>query len=132
MVKLFQIEETVHSNNILCKAKIASMFISEWNKTQAPINDNNSLNGSLFLDPTLQFKDIADKLTRTELNKIRNNLSKTEIEAFVKVRSQNRMRAGNISYIDVPKNKPELFDKVWELHNVVVLDRRYPTCPQLE
>ena len=56
-------------------------------------------------------------------------LSKQEMLVFVQVRSKSVLRAGKISYLDVPKRKPEIFEQMWKLHNTPVMLRKYPECP---
>ena len=48
---------------------------------------------------------------------------------FVQVRSKSTIRAGRISYCDIPKNKPEIFERMWTLHNAPVMDKIYPCRP---
>ena len=58
-----------------------------------------------------------------------SKLSKPEMLVFVQVRSKSILRGGKISYLEVPKRKPELFERMWTLHNAPVMTRKYPECP---
>ena len=130
LMSLYMAEEKIHSGNIECETKIASLFLAYWNATITNASVNND-NNTPMLNINSSYSAIADRLTYDWVLSCKSSLTKNNLDCFVKARSEPRIRSGKLSYINIPKNKPELFEKLWELHNAVVAFRKYEAPPEV-
>ena len=68
------------------------------------------------------FSNISNDLSIEILNQHGKHLKQIEVKAYVRVRSKATQKGNRISYLDVPTLKPDLFQKVVSLRNVVPKD----------
>ena len=128
-VILFKTEDKIYQDNKICESKIFSIFMKEFettNNTSSTATLNHPIPSER--QPTC-FGAIADILTYNFMLKCKAQLKKDEMLCFVQTRSEKRFRAGKVSYLNVPKNKPEIFECLWKLHNAAQRPRMFPTYP---
>ena len=126
---LFKTEDKIYQENETCESKIFSMFMKEaetTNNTTGTTTLNQPI--SSVRQPTC-FGEIADVLTYNFMLKCKAQLKKDEMFCCVQTGSEKRFRAGKVSYLNVPKNKPEIFECLWKLHNAAQRPRMFPTYP---
>ena len=118
---VFDAEDQKYNNNAICESKIVNMLNTHMTKVAG---DNNQTH-----IPITNFTTAAEKLTYDVFITFKTKLKIMDIVSFVQVRSDTVKRGMKISYVDVPKKKPVLFERMWFLHNAPTKERKYPCNP---
>ena len=130
IVSLFNAEDKTYNDNEICETKILRYFTNGTpQQTNISTNSTSATENQSTTNGFTSFNEIADILRYDEVTKYRSSLLKDEMLCFVQVRSEKKIRSGKISYLNVPKNKPEIFESLWKLHNAAVKARLFPTYP---
>ena len=128
LLALFESEEKVYSENTICEMMIANKVME--NRRTPTTQQNNTVNNDSNPHPqNVPYAELADKFTYDEVLLTRSNLSRGNIESFVRARSSRKIRSNKISYDQVPKTKALLFDRLWAMHNAPIHPRMYPNRP---
>ena len=129
-VSLFNAEDKTYNDNEICETKILRYFTNGTpQQTNISTNSTSATENQSTTNGFTSFNEIADILRYDEVTKYRSSLLKDEMLCFVQVRSEKKIRSGKISYLNVPKNKPEIFESLWKLHNAPIKPRLFPTYP---
>ena len=130
-LKRFEAEDNVYKQNEICEVKIASYYCTE----AATQDHHQTTNITGSIEPRTQnhvtapFCEVADSITYETISEYKAKMTKMEMTCFVQARSETKMRGAKVSYLDVPKNRNDVFERLWELHNAATKPRKYPTCP---
>ena len=111
--KMFKSEEEIYNNNEECEKRIVALFKKEINT-----------------EDDLSFDQVSQLLTYTMMQKFGNDILKKYITSFIKVRSQTSLQGYKIIYKNIPKLKPDLIQKLWELRSEAV-NKRLVNLPSL-
>ena len=128
-MRVFKAEDKIYEENRECEAKILWSYKKDKQEETRISNVENEGNEIPDAIHITNFGDIRDHLTYNGLSAYKHGLSKSEMLSFVQVRSKTKMRGNRISYLNVPKNRPELFEALWKLHNAETKPRQYPNKP---
>lgn len=114
--KLFNAETEVYDNSKECENQIVKLFQKEIKN-----------------DEDVSFEQVAILLTHEMMQKFGNVVLKKYITSFIKVRSEATLSGYKITYKDIPKLKPLVINKMWELHSEVANPRlvKQPALPTL-
>ena len=126
LLSFFTSEQKKYDDNTQVEQKLCSLLIGHQNRVA---QNHSNVVGIVSMPTTTTYVSIATDLTHDVFTHFNRNLSKAEMLCFVQVRSRHTIRGGKISYLDIPKNKPALFDRMWTLHNAPIHPRNYPNCP---
>ena len=129
-IRCFEAEERVYMLNANCENKLATYHANETADTQEQSSSNiiNSQHRNQDVNNG-SFREVADLITYDTVKKYGAKMTKIEMVGFVQTRSSTKMRGGKISYLNVPKNRSEIFERLWQLHNVSTKARKYPIRP---
>ena len=126
LLSFFTSEQKKYDDNTQVEQKLCSLLIGHQNRVA---QNHSNVVGIVSMPTTTTYVSIATDLTHDVFTHFNRNLSKAEMLCFVQVRSRHTIRGGKISYLDIPKNKPALFKRMWTLHNAPIHPRNYPNCP---
>ena len=124
---LYESENKLITENIACENKIVSLYVQNWNTILSDCDATT--NTRISLNSDISYIDLANQIVYEHLLKLRHKLTKNTMDSFVKARSHKKLRGGRIYYVDVPKTKALLFDRLWQLHNAPVQPRLYTSRP---
>ena len=124
---LYESENKLIAENTACENKIVSLYVQNWNINLS--HCEATTNTRIALDSGISYIDLADQHVYEQLLKLRDKLTKNTMDSFVKARSHKKLRGGRINYVDVPKTKALLFDRLWQLHNAPLQPRLYTSRP---
>ena len=125
---LYTTEQKKYDDNTESENKLSRLFLEH----HAHSVQNRSNAATIPLLPTTPtYGSIVNDLTSDVFTQFQRNLNKSEMLCFVQVRSEHTVRGGKISYLDIPKNKPALFQRMWALHNAPVQPRNHPNRPSM-
>ena len=126
---LYNAEQKRYEENQACERKIVLLYTQYHNiSLNEPVAASQEVfNPESTIAPS--YNSICNTFIYEMMQTFQSKLSKPEMLVFVQVRSKSILRGGKMSYLEVPKRKPELFERMWTLHNEPVMTRKYPECP---
>ena len=131
----FEAEDKDYETNRVCEMKLMALYDEDCYKRRmrSESNTNTSILATNNIDHHETFSCMSDRLTYVMITQYRGkiNIVRSDMKAFVRVRSKRIIRRGKATYVGVPDLKKDLLVKLVDIRNHTLNKRLFESRPVL-